>query len=78
MDRFLKKEKQLTHAKLKDTGWEEWLDMNNSNQFTHNQKTIIRSAYEYGWYNAYGLKTEDKNHKEMMKALKNLPFPPYD
>lgn len=62
----------MTHKELKDTGWREWLDINNSSQFTPNQKVIIKSAYEYGWYNAYGLKTEDKNHREMVKELKNV------
>jgi len=60
------------HKKLKQDGWEEWVEMNNLTVITETQKQMIKTAYDYGWYNAYGLESEDKRHAEMMEALKNL------
>jgi len=62
----------MTHKELKKIGWDEWLGMNNPEQYTDNQLEILESAYDYGWYNAYGLESDDRRHKEMMDELKQL------
>lgn len=59
-----------SHSTLKEEAWEEWKEMNDLDGILPHQLEIIRSAYDYGWYNAYGLKSDDKRHKEMMKMLK--------
>jgi len=60
------------HSKLKQEGWEEWIEMNDLTGITENQKQMIKTAYDYGWYNAYGLQSEDKRHSEIMGMLKRL------
>ena len=59
-----------SHTKLKEDGWEEWKEMNDLDGILPHQLEMIRSAYDYGWYNAYGLESDDARHKEMMKMLK--------
>ena len=44
--------------------------MNDLDGILPHQLEIIRTAYDYGWYNAYGLESDDTRHKEMMKMLK--------
>ena len=62
----------MTHDKLKEDGWKEWLDMNDLTGITENQKQMIRTAYDYGWYNAYGLESDERRHKEMIEAIEKL------
>jgi len=62
----------MTHKELKEAGWKEWLAMNDLTGVKKHQIDIIRGAYDYGWYNAYELKSDDTRHKEMMKVLRSF------
>jgi hypothetical protein len=60
-----------THRQLKEDGWNGWNDMRKG-KYDLPALSLLRDAYDYGWYNAYGLVSEDKRHKEMMGMLNNL------
>ena len=62
----------MTHKELKEEGYKEMLTYHSNSDFTPAQLEIVRSFYDYGWCNAYGLNTEDKSHKEIMNMLKQL------
>ena len=59
-----------SHSKLKEDAQEEWKEMNDLDGILPHQLEIIKSAYDYGWYNAYGLESDDTRHKELMAMLK--------
>ena len=61
-----------THLELKEEGWNEWIKLHSAEVLTDGLKTLIRTAYDYGWYNAYGLKSEDIRHNQIMKEIKLL------
>jgi len=57
---------------LKEAGWKEVLEIYDLTGITENQIEILRGAYDYGWYCAYGLEGDDRRHKETMALLKQV------
>lgn len=60
------------HKKLKEDGYKEMVDKYQEGmegRFTPAQLIIVRAFYDYGWYCAYGLQSEDKKHKEVMSRI---------
>jgi len=57
---------------LKEAGWSELFEIYDLTGITKNQLEILRGAYDYGWYCAYGLESDDRRHKETMTMMEKL------
>ena len=62
----------MKHDENKKEGWKEYKDSIDLTGINENQLSILKSAFEYGWYCAYGLVSEDKRHDEIVAQFKKL------